>query len=148
MFNLAVGYIELCRSNFTLRADITPQIIEDNLADVILDRKKINTQFLYYMIWVDIEPHEYIYAEVFFLITSYNILGCSPNIDQLPHQRNKSTAWIYLQLKILHVLGIENIFLMRKWLFHGGRLHILMEQIQYIHLLVFSLNTNDKSNIS
>lgn len=101
MFNLAAGNIKLCRSNFTLRLDITPQVIEENLADVIFDRKKINTHFLYYMIWVDIEPHEYIYAEVSFFDNKLQ------HIRLLPQHQSASTA--ERQVHSMDLLTAQNL---------------------------------------
>ena len=77
------------------------KIIEENLADVIFGREKIGTRFLRYMIWGDIEPHEYIYADISF------------SDDKLQHIRllpqYQSTTASEKQVYCMDLLAAQNL---------------------------------------
>ena len=66
MLNADTGEIRLHRSNFVLHAGVTPQSIEEQLAEQIIHRRETDNHYVHYWLCADIASPEYITANLIF----------------------------------------------------------------------------------
>ena len=66
MIAIQTGEIRLCHSNFVLHSHTSPQEVETCMANAIVRQDDSGTGYRHYMLWLDIDPHEYVYAVLAF----------------------------------------------------------------------------------
>ena len=66
MIKINTGEIILCGSNFSLNSSLTPLDLERNIPNHIVFHSKTDTKYQHYYVWLDIDPSEYVYADIRF----------------------------------------------------------------------------------
>ncbi len=66
MFDLPSACFTLCASGLRISPDLTPMQLENTLHDVIIRHSDTDTGYTHYFVWCDIEPGDFVYADICF----------------------------------------------------------------------------------